>query len=89
MIVASTHILQTERAKRGLTKTDLANKIGVSHSVIVRVEQGKGISPRNAKMICDYLGIPFDTVFMVVEKEGNVEIFQGTGEAQRRGDKNS
>ena len=43
MIVAKTKVLETERVKRGLTKTELAKQIGVNHSVIVRAEQAKGI----------------------------------------------
>jgi ribosome-binding protein aMBF1 (putative translation factor) len=36
---------------RGLSKTELAGKIGAQYSVIVRQKQSKGISPKTAKAI--------------------------------------
>jgi DNA-binding XRE family transcriptional regulator len=68
MIVANTKLLKTERVKRGLSKTDLAKKLGVNHSVIVRVEQAKGTSPRTAKAICDFFNLPFEELFTIVEQ---------------------
>lgn len=68
MIVANTKLLKTERVKRGLSKTDLAKKLGVNHSVIVRVEQAKGTSPRTAKAICDFFNLSFEELFTIVEQ---------------------
>jgi DNA-binding XRE family transcriptional regulator len=51
-----------------LSKTDLAKKLGVNHSVIVRVEQAKGTSPRTAKAICDFFNLPFEELFTIVEQ---------------------
>ena len=68
MIVANTKLLKMERVKRGLSKTDLAQKLGVNHSVIVRVEQAKGTRPRTAKAICDFFNLPVDELFTNVEQ---------------------
>ena len=68
MIVANTKLLKMERVKRGLSKTDLAQKLGVNHSVIVRVEQAKGTRPRTAKAICDFFNLPFEELFTIVEQ---------------------
>ncbi|HBX88540.1 MAG TPA: XRE family transcriptional regulator [Marinilabiliaceae bacterium] len=68
MIVAKTKVLETERVKRGLTKTELAKQIGVNHSVIVRAEQAKGISPKTSKALCDFLNLPFESLFSIVEQ---------------------
>lgn len=67
MIVANAEVLQKERILRGLNKTELAHKIGVNHSVIVRAEQSKGVSPKTSKAICDFFGIPFDAIFHIVK----------------------
>ena len=67
MIVANTKLLKTERVKRGLSKTDLAKKLGVNHSVIVRVEQARD-KPRTAKAICDFFNLPFEELFTIVEQ---------------------
>lgn len=67
MIVAKVEALQKARILRGLSKTELAYKIGVNHSVIVRAEQSKGVSPKTSKAICDFLGVPFDSIFNIVE----------------------
>ena len=68
MIVANAKLLKTERVKRGLNKTDLAKQLGVNHSVIVRVEQAKGTSPRTAKAICDFFDLPFEKLFTIVDQ---------------------
>ncbi|MBP7330830.1 MAG: helix-turn-helix protein [Firmicutes bacterium ADurb.Bin373] len=68
MIVANTKLLKIERAKRGLSKTDLAKQLGVSHSVVVRAEQAKGTSPRTAKALSDFLELSFEELFTIVER---------------------
>ena len=68
MIVSKSLILEEERVKRGLTKTDLANQIGVNHSVIVRAEKAGNVSPKTAKAICDFFGMEFSQLFSIRRK---------------------
>jgi len=65
VIYANAELLERARSKNGMTKKDLAKKIGSSHSVIVRAEQSKGVSPSTAKKLCEALGLDFDELFKV------------------------
>lgn len=68
MIVVEKRALEIERSKQGLSKSELAEQIGVSHSVIVRAEQGKSVSPKTASLLCDFFNIPFDSLFTISDK---------------------
>lgn len=68
MIEANKAALVYERVKRGMSKTELAKQIGVNHSVIVRAEQEKSVSPRTAKRLCDFFDLPFETLFTIRDK---------------------
>jgi DNA-binding XRE family transcriptional regulator len=63
MIVVKNRQLEKKRAEHGFTKKELADRIGVCHSVIVRAEQMKGVSPKTAKSLCDTLDSSFDELF--------------------------
>lgn len=69
MITIINNNLQKARVIKGLSKVDLASALNLSHSVIVRAEQGNGISPKTAKKICDYFGVGFDDLFELKEGE--------------------
>ncbi len=65
MIIANAELLERTRAKNGMTKKDLAEKIEVCPSVVARAEQSKGVSPSTAKKLCEVLGLDFDDLFRV------------------------
>ena len=50
MIIA-TKALTKKRIEHGLSCSELAKALSLSHSVIVRAEQHKGVSPKTAKSI--------------------------------------
>jgi transcriptional regulator with XRE-family HTH domain len=57
MIIANPKIILVNRVRHGLTKEQLAVRIGVATSSVSRAENRKGISARTAKAICDYFKI--------------------------------
>lgn len=67
MLIAKPFVIERERVSRGLTKSDLAQQIGVTHSVIIRAEKEGIVSPKTAKAISDYFGVPFFDIFVVKE----------------------
>ncbi len=61
-----------QSGKRGLTKAQLARRIGVDRSYITKLEQGKAVpSLVTALRIGRYLGCPVEAIFeLVTEVEG-------------------
>ena len=58
------------RMKQGETFTSLSKKAGVHYLVISRLESGKNATrPANAVRIAKALGVPFDELFEIVNKE--------------------
>lgn len=70
MIRAKKEELMELRIKAGMSKLDLAQKMGVNHSVICRAERGCNVSPKTAKAICDTLGAGFDDLFAICAERG-------------------
>lgn len=64
MIIA-TKALTKKRIEHGLSCSELAKALSLSHSVIVRAEQHKGVSPKTAKSICDFFDTSFDEIFEI------------------------
>ena len=63
MIAAKVNNLIMARLEKGLDRSSLAKMCGVSHAIIVRIEQGAGTSPKTAKSISDVLGKPVNELF--------------------------
>lgn len=57
------------RIKAGMSKLELARRIGANHSVVCRAEAGNNVSPKTAKAICDVLGARFDDLFIIDMKK--------------------
>lgn len=65
-ITVKTKELQTVRAVKGLTLTELARKADVSQSILSYLEAGKKHPrPTTAKKICDALEVDFGSIFEV------------------------
>lgn len=62
--------LETERIKKGMSISALSMASGLSVSSIWKIEnEFSRPSPSSAKKICNALGVEFDTIFEIVEKE--------------------
>ena len=49
----------------GMSKLDIANAAGLTHSAINRAERGMGVSPKTAVGICKALGAEFEDLFTI------------------------
>ena len=63
MVKVKRDSLIAARFAGGLSKLALAQKCGLNHATIVRIEQGVGTSPKTAKKIADALAKPIDELF--------------------------
>lgn len=60
------------RCASGMTQKDLAEKVGVDRSYIVKIEKGTKIpSAQVAKLICEALKITPNELYGVKEEAGN------------------
>jgi len=58
--------LQAFRVKAGLSQRELAEKLGVAHTTIMRLENGqRGASPKMGRKIADFFGVPLETIFFI------------------------
>ena len=69
MLYAKKEDLMERRVKSGMSKLELARRIGSNHSVVCRAEAGNNVSPKTAKAICDVLGARFDDLFIIDMKK--------------------
>lgn len=54
---------------KDLTKTELAEKIGISSGTLAKLSKGQTISMDKLIDICDFLNCTFDDVVEIVPKE--------------------
>ena len=59
VLYANGRAIATKRIGRGWDKSVLAKKAGLNHSIVVRAEQGRRISPASATALADALGVGF------------------------------
>lgn len=59
--------LASARINAGMTQRDLADAAGVGRNTILRLEQGLGVRPANAKRVADYFNVQV-TDLMPVER---------------------
>lgn len=69
MVQAKILELAERRIMLGWSKADLATNSSLSRAVVVRAEQGLGVSPKSAKRIADALGVPVCDVFALQLKK--------------------
>ena len=63
--------LTLEREKRGLSKTQLAIKVGIHPATLGRIEAGKVFPyPGWRRKLSETLGVPEDELFEVVDNRG-------------------
>jgi transcriptional regulator with XRE-family HTH domain len=53
--------LRQRRLMRRLSERTAARSIGISRNALVRAEAGVEVSPRTAKLISDFYGIPVES----------------------------
>lgn len=59
------------RMKKGMSMQNLADAVGITINALYKNENRvHSVRPGNAKKIIDCLGVEFDDVFEVVDKEG-------------------
>lgn len=56
---------QAIRIKKGLSLSELANKMGVNASVVARMEKGQPVRPATARKVCVALNETFETLFTI------------------------
>jgi transcriptional regulator with XRE-family HTH domain len=65
-----TNRIRIERMRRGLTLEELGEKVGITKSSMSALENGKSAPrPSTAKKLCDVLGLEYETLFMISERE--------------------
>lgn len=57
--------IQIIRIKKGLSLSELANRMGVNASVVARMEKGQPVRPTTAKKVCAALNETFETLFTI------------------------
>lgn len=57
-----------------LTKTEFAEKIGLSSGTLAKLSKGQAISMDKLIDICDYFNCTFDDVVEIIPKEKRVKI---------------
>ncbi len=55
-------ILEKKRLERGLSYTDIADKLGMHKVTVSRTLQGVTMKPRTVKLLADYLGVEMDKI---------------------------
>lgn len=53
--------------ENGMNPSDLSKRISVSRITIVNLLEGKGTSPKTAKMICDFFNVNMWDYFVLVK----------------------
>lgn len=62
--------IEITRMRQGLSLQDLGDMVGISKSSVSAIEKGKSSPrPRTAKLLCDALGMEFDELFTISERE--------------------
>lgn len=52
-----TEILEKKRLEKGLSYTDIAEKLGIHKVTVSRTLNGVTMKPRTVKLLADYLGV--------------------------------
>ncbi len=52
-----TEILERKRWEKGLSYSELADKLGLHQITVARTLQGVTMKPRTVKLLADYLGV--------------------------------
>lgn len=55
-------ILEKKRLEKGLSYTDIAEKLGMHKVTVSRTLKGETMKPRTVKMLADYLGVRMELI---------------------------
>jgi transcriptional regulator with XRE-family HTH domain len=55
-------ILEKKRLERGLSYTDIADKLGIHKVTVSRTLNGVTMKPRTVKLLADYLGVEMNKI---------------------------
>ncbi len=55
-------LFEVERKRRGISYREASREIGLSHTTLVQLKEGKPIEFETAVAICDWLGVPITAV---------------------------
>lgn len=55
-------ILEKKRLEKGLSYTDIAEKLGLNKVTVSRTLKGVNMKPRTVKILADFLGVQMETL---------------------------
>ena len=55
-------ILEKKRLEKGLSYTEIAEKLGIHKVTVSRTMKGTTMKPRTVKLLADYLGVEMDRI---------------------------
>ncbi len=55
-------LLERKRLKKGLSYTEIADKLGMHKVTVSRTLKGTTLKPRTVKLLADYLGVEMDRI---------------------------
>ncbi|HET7319301.1 MAG TPA: helix-turn-helix transcriptional regulator [Nitrospirota bacterium] len=55
-------ILERKRLEKGLSYTEIADKLGMHKVTVSRTLKGVTLKPRTVKLLADYLGVQMETI---------------------------
>ncbi len=55
-------ILEKKRLEKGLSYTEIADKLGMHKVTVSRTLKGMTMKPRTVKLLADYLGVEMDRI---------------------------
>lgn len=55
-------ILEKKRLEKGLSYTDIADKLGMHKVTVSRTLKGVTLKPRTVKLLADYLGVEMQVI---------------------------
>jgi len=55
-------ILEKKRLEKGLSYTDIAERLGMHKVTVSRTLKGITLKPRTVKLLADYLGVEMQTI---------------------------
>lgn len=55
-------ILEKKRLEKGLSYTEIAEKLGIHKVTVSRTLKGTTMKPRTVKLLADYLGVEMDRI---------------------------
>jgi transcriptional regulator with XRE-family HTH domain len=61
-IMYKIEILEKKRLEKGLSYTDIADKLGMHKVTVSRTLQGVTMKPRTVKLLADYLGVEMERI---------------------------